>query len=261
MCSFLLYAQSKKQNYIKETLHLDTNGASIENVSYYDGLGNLSEIVSTASGTSDNVYTFKTYDSKGRESKNFYPTPIGSGLDFKDYYSFVSASCNYYNDEYAFKQNYYDDADHIVREDVAGNNWHAHSAHNEFSYETNTLSDKVIRYDADPIAKSYYPEGCLEKESAKDADGNEVVIFKDLDGNTILERRNRGILIMSMISWGSCVISCLPNIKKKRIWLLMPISMIMTNAEISFVKHYQVLNTLSIGMTRRDFLLMNKMLC
>lgn len=189
---FLLYAQSKKQNYIKETLHLDTNGASIENVSYYNGLGDLSEIVSTASGTSDNVYTFKTYDSKGRESKNFYPTPIGSGLDFKDYYSFVSASSNYYNDEYAFKQNYYDDADHIVREDVAGNNWHAHSAHNEFSYETNTLSDKVIRYDADPIAKSYYPEGCLEKESAKDADGNEVVIFKDLDGNTILERRNQG---------------------------------------------------------------------
>ena len=189
---FLLYAQSKKQNYIKETLHLDTNGASIENVSYYNGLGNLSEIVSTASGTSDNVYTFKTYDSKGRESKNFYPTPIGSGLDFKDYYSFVSASSNYYNDEYAFKQNYYDDADHIVREDVAGNNWHAHSAHNECSYETNTLSDKVIRYDADPIAKSYYPEGCLEKESAKDADGNEVIIFKDLDGNTILERRNQG---------------------------------------------------------------------
>lgn len=104
----------------------------------------------------------------------------------------MSASSNYYNDEYAFKQNYYDDADHIVREDVAGNNWHAHSAHNEFSYETNTLSDKVIRYDADPIAKSYYPEGCLEKESAKDADGNEVVIFKDLDGNTILERRNQG---------------------------------------------------------------------
>ena len=96
---FLLYAQSKKQNYIKETVHLDTNGASIENVSYYNGLGNLSEIVSTASGTSDNVYTFKTYDSKGRESKNFYPTPIGSGLDFKDYYSFVSASSNYYNDE------------------------------------------------------------------------------------------------------------------------------------------------------------------
>ena len=189
---FLLYAQSKKQNYIKETVHLDTNGASIENVSYYNGLGNLSEIVSTASGTSDNVYTFKTYDSKGRESKNFYPTPIGSGLDFKDYYSFVSASSNYYNDEYAFKQNYYDDADHIVREDVAGNNWHAHSAHNECSYETNTLSDKVIRYDADPIAKSYYPEGCLEKESAKDADGNEVVIFKDLDGNTILERRTQG---------------------------------------------------------------------
>lgn len=189
---FLLYAQSKKQNYIKETLHLDTNGASIENVSYYNGLGDLSEIVSTASGTSDNVYTFKTYDSKGRESKNFYPTPIGSGLDFKDYYSFVSASSNYYNDEYAFKQNYYDDADHIVREDVAGNNWHAHSPHNECSYETNTLSDKVIRYDADPIAKSYYPEGCLEKESAKDADGNEVVIFKDLDGNTILERRNQG---------------------------------------------------------------------
>lgn len=191
----------------------------------------------------------------------FYPTPIGSGLDFKDYYSFVSASSNYYNDEYAFKQNYYDDADHIVREDVAGNNWHAHSAHNEFSYETNTLSDKVIRYDADPIAKSYYPEGCLEKESAKDADGNEVVIFKDLDGNTILERRNQGDTYYVYDKLGQLRYILSPQYQEKRIWLLMPISMIMTNAEISFVKHYQVLNTLSIGMTRRDFLLMNKMLC
>lgn len=145
----------------------------------------------------------------------FYPTPIGSGLDFKDYYSFVSASSNYYNDEYAFKQNYYDDADHIVREDVAGNNWHAHSAHNECSYETNTLSDKVIRYDADPIAKSYYPEGCLEKESAKDADGNEVVISRTWMEIPSWSVETRGILIMSMISWGSCVISCLPNIKKR----------------------------------------------
>lgn len=195
---FLLYvpvlglAQSKEQNYVKETLHLSENGSSIENVNYYNGMGSLMETVSTASGTVENVYSFKTYDSKERESKGYYLVPIGNGLEFKDYSVFMSASRNYYNDSYAFKQNYYDDADRITREDIAGNNWHAHSAHNECSYETNILSDKVIKYGADPITKSYYPEGCLEKELVKDADGNEIVTFKDLDGNTVLERRNQG---------------------------------------------------------------------
>ena len=189
---FLVLAQNKEQNYVKETLHLDANGASIENVNYYNGLGNLVETVSTASGTSDNIYTFKTYDSKERESKTYYPVPMSTGLDFKGYSTFVNDSRNYYSDSYAFKQNHYDDADHITREDIAGNNWHAHNAHNECLYETNTLSDRVMRYGADPITKSYYPEGCLDKETTKDADGNEVVTFKDLDGNTILERRNQG---------------------------------------------------------------------
>ena len=61
-------AQSNSHNYIKETVYLDSMGTGITNVRYYNGLGYLTETASTCSGTSDNVYTYTTYDSKGRES-------------------------------------------------------------------------------------------------------------------------------------------------------------------------------------------------
>ena len=186
-------AQDKNHNYVKETLFLDGGSSAISNVNYYDGLGNLQETISTASGTSDNTCTFKFYDSKGREGKSYYPTPTSNGLKFVEFHDFVELSKHYYNDSFAFKQNDYDSSDRIIRESIAGEKWHYHDAHNLFQYTYNTTADKVIRYACDPLLeKGYYPAGCLEKDSEKDADGNEVTTFKDLNGNILLERRNLG---------------------------------------------------------------------
>ena len=187
----LCVAQSTTQNYVKETSYLDSLGSNITNVSYFDGLGNLVETASTGSGTSNTIYSFATYDSKGRERVSYYPTPIGSGLDFKEGEEFMAASQAYYGDAYAFGQKSYDYSDRVVREDIAGKAWHDHGAHNASSYDVNTADDKVIRY-SESLAKSYYPAGCLEKETVVDADGHEVISFKDLGGNVILERRNQG---------------------------------------------------------------------
>ena len=186
-------AQNKSHNYIKETQYLDGFSSSIITVNYYDGLGNLQETISTASGTSDNICTFKFYDSKGRESKSYYPVPTLNSLKFVDFQNFEDSSKHYYNDSFAFKQNDYDSSDRIIREDIAGENWHSHDAHNKFQYTYNTMADRVIRYTCDPLLKNgYYSAGCLEKKIVKDADGNEIITFTDLDGNIILERRNLG---------------------------------------------------------------------
>ena len=187
----LTYAQGSSQNYVKETSYLDSLGNNITNVSYFDGLGNLVETASTGSGTSNTIYSFTTYDSKERERMSYCPVPIGDGLDFKEGEEFMAASQAYYGDAYAFGQKSYDYSDRVVREDIAGKAWHDHGAHNASSYDVNTVDDKVIRY-SESLAKSYYPAGCLEKETFVDADGHEVISFKDLGGNVILERRNQG---------------------------------------------------------------------
>lgn len=190
----LTNAQSNSQNYVKETHYLNTGGANITNVNYYNGLGYLVETASTSSGTADGVYTFRTYDSKGLESKTYYPVPIGGGLDFRSRQTFCNSSTDFYDDDSAFRQNHYDADGRIIREDIAGKDWHTHGAHNGWTYGTNTDGDRVIKYSELNLktGHGYYPAGCLEKTSAKDADGNEIITFRDLDGNTILERRNQG---------------------------------------------------------------------
>ena len=182
-------AQSSSHNYIKETVYLDSMGTGITNVRYYNGLGYLTETASTCSGTSDNVYTYTTYDSKGRESTLYCPTPAGNTLDFQRLSAIRSASASFYRDNGAYTQNHYDHADRITREDIAGERWHSDNAHNSTEYGTNTQDDKVIIYNGTVNAEGFYPAGNLEKKTVTDADGHSVTVFTNLFGQTVLERR------------------------------------------------------------------------
>lgn len=189
----LTHAQSINQNYVKETQHLDSLGACITNVSYYNGLGDLVETASTACGSSDALYTLRSYDSKGREEKVWSPTPVGNALDYIDPAAFKNASERFYNDACSYRQNHYDANDHLIREDIAGKTWHDHNAHNEHTYGTNTDADRVLCYNSASLSsRKYFPAGTLEKESLTDADGHQVTFFKNLYGNTVLERRPAG---------------------------------------------------------------------
>lgn len=185
------HAQSYDQNFVKEVEHFDTLWADITKVNYYNGLGYLVETATTGFAGFNNIYTLTDYDSKGRESKIYRPTPIYTNLSYYEPQIFKDASKKYYGNEFSSRQNHYDYADRIVREYIEGFWWFVHSAHNEYSFDTNTADDKVIRY-SETLGKGYYPAGCLEKETAMDADGHAVVSFKNLDGNVVLERRNQG---------------------------------------------------------------------
>ena len=182
-------AQSSNHNYIKETVYLDSMGTGITNVRYYNGLGYLTETASTCSGTSDNIYTYTTYDSKGRENTEYCPTPAGNTLDFQQLSAIRSASASFYRDNGAYTQNHYDHADRITREDMAGERWHSDNAHNSTVYGTNTQDDKVIIYNGTINAEGFYPAGNLEKKTVTDADGHSVTVFTNLFGQTVLERR------------------------------------------------------------------------
>ena len=197
-------AQSNEQNYVLESIFLDTEASNrIVNVSYFDGIGNKVEDTTTASGSGKSVYTFSTYDSKGREAMSYLPVPIGNSLSFEDVSTVTSASSSYYaGDVTAYQRRHYDAMDRVIEEDIPGAQWHAGNKSTAIGYFTNTAEDKVLHYEAPlntvslikPEASSsrYYPAGALSKEVRTDADGNSVTVFQDLRGNTVLERGDIG---------------------------------------------------------------------
>ena len=207
-------AQSSSHNYIKETVYLDSMGTGITNVRYYNGLGYLTETASTCSGTSDNVYTYTTYDSKGRESTVYCPTPAGNTLDFQRLSAIRSASASFYRDNGAYTQNHYDHADRITREDIAGERWHSDNAHNSTEYGTNTQDDKVVIYNGTVNAEGFYPAGNLEKKTVTDADGHSVTVFTNLFGQTVLERRFCGDTYYIYNSLGQLAVILPPQYQK-----------------------------------------------
>lgn len=193
----IVLAQNKSQNYVKEIVHLDSAGTII-NLQYFNGIGDLIETATTNSGSNTSLFTYITYDTKGRERKLYNAAPLnGESTGFLKKSEFEQASHNYYNDYFAYTENHYDTNNRIIKEDIGGQLWHNNKKSNTISYGTNTEEDKVIRYGnpkhipATTITQ-YYPTGSLEKETTKDADGNQLIIFKDLDGNVILERKAQG---------------------------------------------------------------------
>lgn len=273
----LTFGQNINQNYIKEIQHLDGNG-SILNINYFNGIGDIFETVTTSSGTQANIFSYKTYDSKGRERKVFNAVPgLDSNVYFMSQNDFVQNSNTFYNDVYAYEEKYYDESDRVTKEDIGGKLWHDNKKNTLYEYGTNTLNDKVHWYNSDlfdqelpmeikpikPNVDEYlygknikkpaflkftslsdfssdkknnlvpdtltndilqrlriykdkfkdfralntnsiwdvinnkyslinYTPCSLIKEKTIDADGKYLIEFKDLDGNTILERRNQG---------------------------------------------------------------------
>ena len=192
---FLSHAQGNDQNYVKEIQFLDNQGANITSVNYYNGVGDLVETIFSSSGAGNCICTFKTYDSKGRLGKRYAMVPV-SNPDFRCEQDIDLASREFHHDEYVYSQLHYAPANRIIAEDIPGKKWYDGKRNNIRTYGTNTVDDRVIRYNV-PIgsstsAKKYYPAGCLEKETVMDADGNYLITFTDLAGNLVLERRNRG---------------------------------------------------------------------
>lgn len=170
-------------------------------MSYYDGLGYGNETVSV-SANGKSVYMVCEYDSKGRPSKSLLPFPHECSLSFLDRSKALSALEGFYNDATAYVQYTYDTYDNQISSSIAGTLWTSKDKGDNYSVSTNTEADKVLRYEA-PIGKNslqkpgesapkYYPAGALVKETETDADGKSTVFFKDLQGNTVLERRDIG---------------------------------------------------------------------
>ena len=139
-------AQSHNQNYVAETVFLDSVGTGITTVGYFDGLGNRVETVTTGSGTDENVCSYITYDSMGREETAWCPTPVDGGLEFRPLSDIIAASNTFYNDGGAYTRRRYSRAGRTVTEWMAGERWHSTGSVTVVDHDTNTATDKVLVY-------------------------------------------------------------------------------------------------------------------
>ncbi len=198
----IIQGQSNSRNFILTRTMLDSGGTnSMKSIQYYDGLGRPSSSVATTGAQGEASCSLVTYDALGREEKSYLPVLSPSGLNYSEPRTIIQMSANYYNgDRYGYSQTHYDIQNRITSKELPGEAWHLNQKSEHAEYGVNTESDRVLHYKAphestsqtrlEMAANRYYVPGTLTKEIRLDADNVATTIFKDLVGNTVLERRD-----------------------------------------------------------------------
>ena len=192
------HAQDISQNYVQTTTMLDASGTnSVKAVQYYNGLGYPTVSVATIGGKGETAYSLTTYDALGREACKYLPVAdANKSLLYKSSDDIIKMSSTANNgDSTAYSQNHYDALDRITSVELPGQAWRDKDKRNVSEYSANTEADKVRIYKANPNGKfslvneyKNYPAGALTKEVSIDADNKEIITFKNLFGNIILQR-------------------------------------------------------------------------
>ncbi len=203
---YLLFAivpfvsKADAQNYVKTETYLDVNETHATTVyDYYDGLGRKSLTASNAMNTDGKyIYTLQTYDSNGRLSEQWLPVVGTTSPSYLDRSEIASLASSTYNDTYAYSNKHYNVFDEPMAIDEAGFLWHVADKKVVTNYSTNAYGE-VKRYNIDSSdngliwnGNTYYSSGTLTKEHVIDADSIVTIIYKDMLGRIVLERRNDG---------------------------------------------------------------------
>ncbi|HXB36050.1 MAG TPA: DUF6443 domain-containing protein [Puia sp.] len=180
---------------------------------YFDGMGRLVQTVAmhasliTSNGNNTDMITPAAYDAMGRQVFDYlpYPSPYNSGsfdvTPFPDQQSFNSSLFSSQGDNLFFygQTNY--EASPLARvnsKTAPGNNWTGANRGSQMLYTANTAADGVLEWVVTNSGTagvfgtysfgSPYPPGTLLKTISLDEEGHQVILFKDLDGNTILQK-------------------------------------------------------------------------
>lgn len=183
------------QNYVKTKTYLDENEQNcITEFQFSDGLGRKSALASNGRGTSGNyVYTLQTYDAQGREFELWRPVIGTQTASCPSRSDMNGMALSTYNAQTAKSETSYDVLDRPTDIWGPGEVWRTAGKRTQRSYRVSS-SAAIQRYKAsmpdNSLQKSgSYPPGSLTIEEVSDEDGHLSLIYKDMLGNTVLDRR------------------------------------------------------------------------
>ena len=195
-----VFSQSAGTNYRLTETMLDSLGShKITTIDYYDGLGR--PVLTTTDGLTTTGYftcLMTEYDSLNRKHREWMPAEGGHAPYFLTPSQFRQhSSSTYSGDAYAYRETEYDAIGRPVAASPGGAAWHSARKAGHIKYITNKTGE-VRRYTTTGISSAYftdsgfYPAGTLTGEESEDEDGHSVQVFRDMLGNTVLERRDSG---------------------------------------------------------------------
>jgi len=190
-----LSAQTSGQNYVLRRTMLNEQGSgSVTTVSYYDGLGRLSETATNGQGTGGRyVYTLQHYDGGDRVVWQTLPAPATASPDWLDSAAvWQKLATQYPGEGHPYLQDDYDALGRPVTRWGAGDSWRTSDRPVRHALASNKASE-VRRYSvtADNKLKldGYYAAGTLYKETVTDEDKRTTVVYTDIQGRTVMEQR------------------------------------------------------------------------
>ena len=185
LVSLSVFAQSTDQNYLMEKTMLDANSTNmITSVQYYNGLGYPTVSAVTTGDNGFTSYSLVTYDGLGREACKYVPVSLDKSILYKAQGTISQA----YSDIVPYSKTLYDALDRPVSVTTPGAAFASRPA--TIAYSANAANE-VICYGVSSNSltqNGYYPAGSLAKETTTDPDGKKTETFKDLMGNTVMQR-------------------------------------------------------------------------
>ena len=211
-----VYAQDLSVNHIKV---VDIIGAYVLNpfeipqlddekyrseITYIDDFGRPIQVVVVGkSPTKKSIIRHIEYDPFGRTPKTFLPFTAPSGSAFVSNAQALQVSF-YQNppvgvpaSAYAFGEQIFEPSplNRLIGNAAPGDSWSFQGAANavRYGYTANTNYEvRHIKVNSNGVIfnhQTYFPDGVLSKNITKDEDGNETIVFLDLEGKTLLIRK------------------------------------------------------------------------
>lgn len=206
---------SLTENYIFSTICITEDCVNkSENIQYFDGLGRPKQILNVqGSPNGKDIVIPIVYDGLGRQILDYLPIPQSGTTHGQIYQQTlqtipnapiafpISDVTNYHLGEKIYSEKVLENSplSRIEQQIHVGNDWSNRPI--KFDYVANTMADKVLRFtttinwanqdnnDLKIGTSKYFGDNLLHKNIATDEDGNKTTEFKNLDGQTVLVRR------------------------------------------------------------------------
>ncbi len=199
---------SLSSNIITEKTHTGVGADAYRSTkTFYDGLGRPFETLMAGAwldGTQaqGSIVTLQEYDSSGRPEKQWLATGI-SGQSYTAPASLKSTAQILYSDDVPYSQTTYDGTpmDRVRSEAGPGADWHnagkkviyTRMFNNSSAGDDLAVRQYTIVYSGDTEAiitkGGYVPAGTVAVEETVDEDGRRMLLFTNMFGETVLERR------------------------------------------------------------------------
>jgi RHS repeat-associated protein len=177
-----------------------TNGQKSTTRTYLDGLGRTVQTVAIqASPIGKDLIQPAAFDATGNQPSEYlsYPGTDGTGsfrtASNSDLLSFYSngTSTKTASDGSPFSQRVFESSPlhRLLKEGAVGDGFQPSQHYTSASYRPNTSADNVILWEVDGSYNNSYSANTLSVSDLTDADGVETLIFKDINGHTVLKRQ------------------------------------------------------------------------